>query len=277
MTINLFTFLKKISILLILLCFFSCFSQKNINYYDFLLKKQEKSAFYVGEKIKYKFSYGKSNKKGFLTAGYGQFEVKKITKLQDTDCFYIKASGGSTRLFSLFYEVNDTFEAYLDTSNLLSLKFIRDVHEDNYKANQLISFFRKSNYAISKNLNTGNEKKSKISKYTQDMLSALFASRSIPNQDIILNDTIFLEIYNLEKDHISPTYFIPIKKESIYTNIGKVNTIKCKIYTQKSRIFSDKNSTYIWVTDDYRHIPVKLETPIRVGSMYIEILSVENL
>ena len=270
-------FLKKILFFLCFLSFFYCFSQKTSNYYDFYSKNHKNSSFLLGEKVKYKFSYGKSNKKGFLTAGYGQFEVKNITNLRGTDCFYINASGGATKLFSIFYEVRDVFEAYLDSSQLVSLKFIRNVHEDNYKANQEVSFFRKSNYAKSRNLNTGHIKKTKISKHTQDMLSALFASRAIPNENIILNDTIFLEIYNLEKNKIFPTYFIPIKKETIHTKIGKLQTIKCKINTEKNRIFPEKSLTYIWVTDDNQHLPVKLETPIKVGSIYIEILSVENL
>ena len=270
-------FFNKISFFICFFFFFICFSQKNVKYYDFYNKNATKSSFLLGEKTKYKFSYGKSNKKGFLTAGYGQFEVKNITKIREKECFYIKASGGSTKLFSLFYEVNDSFEAYLDSSKLTSLKFIRDIHEHNYKANQEVSFFRESNYAKSENLKTKVRKTSKISKHTQDMLSALFACRTIPNKNIILKDTIFLEIYNLEKNQILPTYFIPIKKETINTKIGELKTIKCKIHTKKSRIFSDKNETYIWVTDDYRHLPVKLETPIKVGSIYIEILSVENL
>ena len=270
-------FLKKISFFICFSCFFICFSQKNVKYYDFYNNNSIKSSFLLGEKTKYKFSYGKSNKKGFITAGNGQFEVKNITKIRGKECFYIKASGGSTKLFSLFYEVKDSFEAYLDSSKLVSLKFIRDIHEHNYKANQEVSFFREPNYAKSKNLKTNTRKTSKISKYTQDMISALFASRTIPNKQLILNDTVFLEIYNLEKNEIFPTHFIPIKKETIDTKLGELKTIKCKIYTKKSRIFSDKNATYIWVTDDYRHLPVKLETPIKVGSIYIEILSVENL
>ncbi len=270
-------FFNKISFFICFFVFFNSFSQKNSKYYDFYNENVIKSSFLLGEKTKYKFSYGKSNKKGFLTAGYGQFEVKNITKIRGKECFYIKASGGSTKLFSLFYEVNDSFEAYLDSSKLTSLKFIRDVHEHNYKTNQEVSFFRESNYAKSENLKTKVQKTSKISKYTQDMLSALFACRAIPNTQITLNDTVFLEIYNLEKNEIFPTYFIPIKKETIDTKIGELKTIKCKIHTKKSRIFSDKNATYIWVTDDYRHLPLKLETPIKVGSIYIEILSVENL
>lgn len=270
-------FFKNIFFFIYFIQFFYCFSQKNENYYDFYSKKSQKNAFLVGEKTKYRFSYGKSNKKGLITAGHGQIEIKNITKLRGTDCFQIKANGSSTKLFSLFYHVEDVFETYIDTSQLVPLKFIRDVHEHNYKSKQEVSFFRKSNYAKSKNFKSELLKKINISKYTQDMISALFSCRRIPNENLRLNDTIFLEIYNLEKNKIFPTYFVPIKKETIDTKIGKLKTIKCKIHTEKSRIFSDKNLTYIWVTDDHSHLPVKLETPIKVGSIYIEIQSVENL
>ena len=52
----------------------------------------------------------------------------------------------------------------------------------------------------------------KISNNTQDMLSALFASRNIPNENLLINDTIHLEIL-IWKNNIFPTYFIPIKKK----------------------------------------------------------------
>jgi len=264
-------FNKKIAFLICFASFFNVFSQKNSKYYDFSEKTLKNKSFYIGESLKYKFSYGKSNKKGILTAGHGKLEVLGIVKKQNRPCYHIKASGGSTKFFSFFYEVNDNFETFLDTSHFVSLEFIRNIHEDQYKKNQKASFFRKLGYG------TSTEKKSfQISKYTQDMLSALYACRTIPNEKIMLNDTIFLEIYNLEKDEMFPTYFVPIKKEIVNTKIGKLNTIKCKPHIQKSRIFSGKNETYIWLTDDNLHIPVKVETPIQVGSIYIEILSVEN-
>ncbi len=268
---------KKIVFLLFFIPIFYLFSQNKSKYHDFSLKKSKKPAFLLGEKVKYRFSYGKSNKKGIITAGHGQFEVKKIINLRGSDCYYIKASGSSTKLFSFFYEVNDIFESYLDTSKLVPLKFYRNIHEDKYKAKQIASFIRESNYAKTINLITKEKKHQKTSKYTQDILSALFASRNIINKSLNLNDTVFIEIFNLEKNKITPSYFVPIKKETIKTKIGNLKTIKCKIKTEKSRIFSGKNSTYIWVTDDQKHLPVKLETPIRVGSIYIETLSVENL
>ena len=270
-------FFKKIIIFFIFLSFSCLFSQKNSTFNDLKEKKNKKLSFFEGERIKYKFSYGKSNKKGIITAGYGKIEVQGIKKIKGRDCLKLKASGNSSKLFSLFYEVNDVFESYIDTIDLVSLKFSRNIHEDKYEAKQEVYFNRDLNYAICENLITKDYSKEKISKYTQDVLSALFACRNIPNKSIALNDTTLLEIFDLEKKKLLDTYFIPIELETINTKIGKIESIKCKIKTEKNRIFSGKKPAFVWVTNDDRHIPIKVESPIKVGSIYIEILSVENL
>ena len=48
------------------------------------------------------------------------------------------------------------------------------------------------------------------------------------------------------------------------------------IKLKKIEFFWEK-TCFVWVTNDDRHIPIKVESPIKVGSIYIEILSVENL
>ena len=57
-------FFKKIIIFFIYLSFFCVLSQKNSTFNNFEDKKIKKLTFFEGETIKYKFSYGKSNKKG---------------------------------------------------------------------------------------------------------------------------------------------------------------------------------------------------------------------
>ena len=204
---------KKKWIIISFLFFFNCFSQEKDIFYDFFNKNHKKYSFKVGEKAKYKFSYGQSNKKGILTAGYGEIEVLDISNFNNSSCFRIQATGGTTKLFDFFYEVDDLFESYIDTENLTSLKFKRNIHEHNYKANQLALFDREHNYVETLDFRNSTEKKIKTSKYTQDMLSALFACRNIPNEDLLINDTVHLEIFNLEKNNIFSTFFVPIKKE----------------------------------------------------------------
>ena len=257
-------------ILIILLTQNVCFSQKQSNFYDF--SQNSNNSFNLNEELYYKFSYGKSNKKGFLTGGYGSLKIMGVVKKDEFIAYQIEAKGKTTKIFSLFYKVQDYFTSYMDTSSLLSLEFRRFIQEGKYKKNQIAYFDRNSNKATTQN------KKIDITNYTQDVISALYACRTIPNEEIIINDTIFIQIYNLEKKKMFNTYFVPIKKEKIKTALfGEINTIKCHPHVQKNRIFSDKDETYIWVTDDQYHVPVKVETPIQVGSIYIEIIDAENI
>ena len=86
------------------------------------------------------------------------------------------------------------------------------------------------------------------------------------------------EILNLEKSKLFDSYIVPIKKEIINTKcFKKTKSIKCHVHVEKNRIFSGKDATYIWVTDDKYHIPLKVETPIQVGSIYIELIHSEYL
>jgi len=257
-------------ILTIILINNACFSQKTTNFYNFSEKKE--NSFNINEELYYKFSYGKSDNKGFLTGGYGSLKVIGVVKKDDLVAYKIEAQGKTTKIFSLFYKVQDYFTSYMDTSSLLSLEFRRFVQEGKYKNKQIAYFDRDSNKVTAQNQLIN------ITNYTQDILSALYACRTIPNNEIVINDTIFLQIYNLEKKEMFDTYFVPIKKEKIKTKIfGEINTIKCHPHVKKNRIFSEKDETYIWVTDDQYHLPVKVETPIQVGSIYIEIIDAKNI
>ena len=259
---------------LVIISFFliktNCFSQKKHDLYDF--SKNINNSFDLNEELYYKFSYGRSNQKGFLTGGYGSLKVMGVIKKDSLIAYKIEAKGRTTKLFSLFYSVEDFFASYIDTSSLVTHQFIRSVKEGNYEKNQSASFDRRNKTVQTEENIIG------ITSHTQDALSALYACRTIPNDSIIINDTIFIQIYNLEKKKIFNTYFVPIKKEILNTkNLKKVNTIKCHVHVEKNRIFSEKDATYIWVTDDKRHIPVKVETPIQVGSIYIEMIDAKNI
>ena len=260
-----------LTIILILFINNACFAQKTNNLYDF--SKNKNNSFELNEELYYKFSYGKSNKKGVLTGGYGSLKVMGTLKKDSLIAYKVEAQGKTTNLFSLFYHVEDFFASYIDTSSLLTHQFTRSVKEGPYEKNQTAYFERGA-----KNTIIAEGKRMGITNYTQDVLSALYACRTIPNEEIVINDTIFIQIYNLEKKEMFDTYFVPIKKEKIKTKIfGEINTIKCHPHVKKNRIFSEKDETYIWVTDDQYHLPVKVETPIQVGSIYIEIIDAKNI
>ena len=64
--------------------------------------------------------------------------------------------------------------------------------------------------------------------------------------------------------------------EIINTKFGKMETIKWSPHLEKGRVFRDTTGAYIWTTKDTMKIPLKLEIPIRVGSIYVNLISAKG-
>jgi len=61
------------------------------------------------------------------------------------------------------------------------------------------------------------------------------------------------------------------------TKYGKFNTIKLKPLLLKGSIFTGGEKMSIWITDDNNRLPVRIETPIKVGSIKVDLMNYENL
>ena len=61
------------------------------------------------------------------------------------------------------------------------------------------------------------------------------------------------------------------------TQYGKFNVIKLAPLLVKGAVFNGGEKMVVWVTDDANHIPVRIETPLVVGSIKVDMVSFENL
>ena len=169
--------------------------------------------------------------KGFLTGGYGSLEVNGLIKKDTITAYKIEAKGKTTKIFSLFFKVEDFFSTYVDKSTLLTHQFARSIKEGGTKKT-------KEPRLTEKNIVVTDKDTLPINPYTHDVLSALYACRAIPNDQIVINDTINVQIFNLEKNKLFDSYIVPIKKEIINTKcFKKTKSIKCHVHVEKNRIF----------------------------------------
>ena len=72
-------------------------------------------------------------------------------------------------------------------------------------------------------------------------------------------------------------YIHYIGKETVKTRYGKFNAIKLKPLLIKEGVFDGGEKMTIWITDDQNHIPVRIESPITVGSIKVDLMQYENL
>jgi hypothetical protein len=146
---------------------------------------------------------------------------------------------------------------------------VRNINEGGFKKYQNVVFNKTANTAVT------NDGVFKIPACIQDVVSSVFYARNIDfsklNPDDRISFSMFLDnqVYNM--------YIRYIGKETIKTKYGKFNAIKFKPLLLKGTIFDDGENMTVWVTDDANHIPVRIESPIVVGKVKIDMMNYENI
>lgn len=226
------------------------------------------TAFKAGEKVGFVVYYTAA-KIINMAAGAGAFTTT-LEKLNGKQVYHIEGEGHTLPSYEWAYKAKDVYETYIDAETLLPLKFVRNVNEGDYKKYQNISFNRSANTAISK------EGVFKVPECVHDVVSAVFWARNIdfnllrPNTDKV-PVKIFLD------NEVHTLYVRYLGKETITTKYGKFKTIKIKPSTIKGTIFKDDDKMTVWITDDANRVPVRVESPIIVGKVRIDMTSFENL
>ena len=224
------------------------------------------TAFLAGEKIVMTVYYAVAGI--YVNAGTATF-TNSLEILNNKPVYHIVGDGRSNSSYDVLYKVRDRYETYIDTTTLQPLKFVRDVNEGGYKKYQNVTFNKTANTAIT------NDGVFKVPACVQDVVSAVFYARNIDFTKLQPNDRIAFDMF-LDNE-VFNMYIRYLGKETIKTKYGKFRAIKFKPLLIKGTIFEGGEQMVVWVTDDENHIPVRIESPISVGKVKIDMMSHENL
>lgn len=224
------------------------------------------NSFKAGEKITFTVFY---NVMGiYVNAGTAIFS-NTLEMFQNKPVYHITGVGNTNPSYDWIFKVRDRYESFVDTATLLPLKFLRNVQEGNYKKYQNVTFNRTAKTAIS------NDGVYKVPACVQDVLSAIFYARNIDFSRLNVNDKIsfsmFLdnEVYNM--------YIRYLGKETIKTQYGKFKAIKFKPLLLKGTLFEGGEHMTVWVSDDGNKVPIRIESPITVGKVKVDMMDFQNL
>jgi hypothetical protein len=186
-------------------------------------------------------------------------EIERQIKINGISAFHIVGKGKTAPFFDFFFKVRDVYETYLDTSKIRPVKFIRNIHEGNYKKKQLYTFKHSDSLVFWKDTSY------KIFPNTQDMISALFYARTFNKASLKQKKSFFVPIFMDEENYLLEILYLYNKK--VKTNFGEINCMVFKPKMQEGRIFQDEEEMKIWISDDRNRLLVKVETQILVGSI----------
>ncbi len=224
------------------------------------------TAFQAGEKVSFTVFYAVAGI--YVNAGTATF-TNTLETLNNKPVYHITGDGSTNSSYDWIYKVRDKYETYIDTTTMQPLKFIRNVNEGGHKIYQNVTFNKTANTAVTTN------GVFKVPVCVQDVVSAVFYARNVdysrlqPNDKIAFSMFLDNEVFNM--------YIRYLGKETVKTKYGKFRAIKIKPLLLKGTIFEGGEDMTVWVTDDPNHIPVRIESPIVVGKVKIDMMSHENL
>ena len=251
---------------LVLLICVSFFSMKKVPQPEDDFCGISNSTFLAGEQLTMTVFYNVAGV--YVNAGTANF-TNTLEKLGGKTLFHIVGDGKTNPSYDWIYKVRDRYETFIDTTSLQPLKFIRNVNEGGYKKYENITFNRSANTAVT------NKGVYKVPSCVQDVLSSIYYARNINFDKYKSGDripfTMFLDndIYNM--------YIRYLGKEDVKTKYGKFRAIKFKPLLIKGTIFEGGEKMTVWVSDDKNHIPLRIESPITVGTVKVDMMGYKNL
>lgn len=224
------------------------------------------SAFNAGEIITFKVFYTFAG--AFFGAGEATFNTA-IERLNNKPVYHITGEGKTYNFYDKIFKVRDKYETFIDTATLQPYRFIRNVYEGGYKKFENVNFNKTTNTAIT------NDGVYQVPNCVQDVLSAIFYARNLDFDNYKVNDKISFSMF-LDNE-VYEMYIRYLGKETVKTKYGKFRAIKFKPLLIKGTIFEGGEKMTVWVSDDKNRVPVRIESPISVGSVKVDMIYNRNL
>lgn len=223
-------------------------------------------SFQDGERLNFKAYYNMG--RIWIGAGEATFNITK-EDMGGSPVYHIVGDGQTLRSYEWFYKVRDKYETYLDVQTLLPRKFVRNVNEGGFRIYNNVTFNQSIGQAIS------TKGVYNVPKCVQDVLSAIYYARNIDFNKFKPGDKIPFHMFL--DDEVYDLYIKYIGKEQVTTKYGTFNAIKIAPLLIEGTIFKGGESMVVWVSDDNNHLPLRVSSPITVGSIKVDLMGFDKL
>lgn len=226
-------------------------------------------AFGDGEYFRFRVHYG------ILTAGYAELNVN-ATELNGHSVYHIVGEGKTRGVSRVFFKVDDTYETYIDRKTDQPYRFIRDIYEGGYTKDIVMDFDHRNSTVLVNDRKHNTEEIYSIEKQTQDLLSSFYYARNqMDGQTLKEGDFMDINLFFDKENYAMRLKYLG--KEVIRTPFGKVKTMIFRPYVQSGRVFKEKESLTVWISDDENKIPLLIKADLAVGSLKATLTEYKNL
>ncbi|WGF93346.1 DUF3108 domain-containing protein [Aequorivita marisscotiae] len=225
----------------------------------FVSVSAQERAYGNGEYFKFRVHYG------FVTAGYATLNVKNAS-IKGKDVYHVRGFGETVGISKWFFKVEDDYQSYIDREKDIPYRFIRKIDEGGYTKDIEIDFNHTTKKATVNDKKNNETSVLSFPKDTQDMISAFYYLRNQLNtENIKAGDVIEMNMFFDKENYKFRLKFLG--KEILDTNFGRVRTLIFRPYVQSGRVFKEKESLTVWISDDKNKIPLLVKADLAVGSL----------
>ncbi len=250
-------YLKFLLFIIFFIFYFSIYSQNKI---DSIIPE---TAFKIGETLKYEIRYS------FIKGGEASISID-LKKIGYNFYYHIVAKAQTSGIADKFFTIRDVYESYADIVNVLPIKSIRNIHEENYRRYNEVLFDRKKNKVYS--LKSGEHE---VPANILDLLSAFYYARSFVFKNLKKNQIIELNTFFDEEILLLKLRYK--KKEKVKTKFGKIECLLFVPVIEKESFFRKEKDLKIWVTNEKNLVPIKIRANLFFGTAKCDLIEFENL
>ncbi len=177
----------------------------------------------------------------------------------------IVSTARSADWVSVFYTVEDRIESELSTPRHPAVlgtprNYRVKIREGNHRRNKEVVFDNTRHRASFTDHLSGEKKEIEIRDNTFDPLSSFYYVRTLNAK---VGKSVYVDI--LDNKKLWNVEVQVLRKERISTGLGDFDTIVIRPLLKSEGIFNKRGDMYIWLTDDGKHVPVKMQTKVAVG------------
>lgn len=237
----------------------------------FPVRRPEKPAIWIGEKQVYDVSYFG------ISAGDFVVRVLPFKAVSDRKVYHVEGTAVSSKVFSLFYRLNDLVETFIDYEGLFTHRFhilldetkqARDALELNDSEKGQTFYWNRWQRKNQPYIET--KEYFPVKPFSQDSLSALYYLRSLPLPD---GAVVTFPVINEGKSW--DAVITVLRREMVDSPMGKVRAIVLRPEAKYQGILKKQGEQYLWLTDDDRKFLVRLEAKVKIGTVVAKLKEVE--
>jgi len=174
--------------------------------------------------------------------------------------------GKSSSFLSFFFKIDDRYETYIDTETYFPYKFVRNINEGGYKKNIVIDFDRENKKATVNDYKRETVKVFDTPENVHDMVSSFYYLRNhIDTSTLKEGDETSLDMFFDNENYPFKLKFLG--RDVVKTKFGKKKCLMFRPLVLADRVFKEKESLTVWISDDQNKIPVKISADLAVGSL----------